>query len=348
MPRPLVDKPVIIAHRGVPESHLEHTRPSYRAAIELGADYIEPDVVATADGHLVVRHESEIGRTTDIAARPEFADRRITKVIDGKKLTGWFTEDLTLEEVLTLRTCERIPKLRPQNRALAGREQILTLDDVLQIHADENARRDAGAPALGVYVETKHPSHFLSLGFDLNALLLTALERFDLNGEGAPVIIQSMETGNLRRFAGDTALPRVQLLQRTGGPADLVAAGDDRSYGDLAMPEGLDFIASYAHGVGPHKDHIFGRDSQGHWTGPTNLVADAHDRGLLVHPWTLRSENHFLPAHLRRGSRADRHGDAHAEHLAFFDAGVDGVFTDVTATAVAARAQWWDRQPAGG
>lgn len=342
MSRPRAAQPIIIAHRGVPESHLEHTRPSYLAAMAQGADFIEPDVVATADGHLIVRHENEISHTTDVADRPEFAARRRKAVIDGKELHGWFAEDFTFEEIKTLRTRERIPDVRPRNRALAGREPVLTFDEVLQIQADENSRRSSGAP-IGVYVETKHPSHFASLGLDLNDLLLAALERFGLNRADAPVIIQSFETQNLRRLHAETPLPLVQLLEWSGGPADLVSEG--RTYRDLLTDVGLDEIASYARGIGPHKRHVLGLDSQQNWSGPTDLVVRAHERGLWVHPWTMRSENVFLPRNLRRGDDEATHGDALAEHLAYFEAGVDGIFSDVTATAVAARSQWSGEAP---
>lgn len=341
MTRPLVDRPIIIAHRGVPESHHEHTRSSYLAAIADGADFIEPDVVATADGHLIVRHENEIGHTTDVADRPEFADRRRRATIDGRELEGWFVEDFTLEEIKRLRTRERIGDIRPHNLELPAQE-VLTFDEVLQIQAEENARRDA-ASAIGVYVETKHPSHFALHGLDLNRLVLEALERFGLNRAEAPVVIQSFETDNLRRLRTETAVPLVQLIDWSGGPADLVDQG--RNYRDLLTGEGLDDIAAYARGIGPHKRHVIALDAEQNWNGPTDLVVRAHERGLWVHPWTMRSENAFLPRNLRRGDDAAAHGEALAEHLAYFEVGVDGLFSDVTATAVAARNQGTGQAP---
>src|SRR5690349_13758677 len=174
--------PLLIAHRGFPGLRHEHTRSSYDLAIDEGTDYIEPDVVATQDGHLVVRHENEISGTTDVADHPEFADRKTTKTIDGSSLTGWFTEDFTLAELKTLRTRERIPKVRPHNTELPG-EQILTFDEVVQIAAEGTARRGS---TVGIYVETKHPSHFAGIGLDLNDLLIDALERHGLNTPDAP------------------------------------------------------------------------------------------------------------------------------------------------------------------
>ncbi len=344
MTRSQLAKPLIIAHRGVPETFLEHSRPSYLAGIRQGADFIEPDVIATKDGHLIVRHENEIGHTTDIAERPEFAALRTTKIVDGQELTGWFSEDLTLAELKRLRTKERIPELRPKNKRLAGVEQILTFEEVLEIQAEENAKRGPNAPPIGVYVETKHPTYFAQAGFDLNAMLLAALERFDLNRSDAPIVIQSMETQNLRDIRNQTDLPLTQLLEWAGAPADFVAAGDQRTYKDLAQAAGLDFIAGYAQGVGAHKRHVIGRNKRQQWTGETSFVADAHARNLEVHVWTLRSENNFLPRDLRRGRKKSRHGRALAEHLAYLDAGVDGLFTDVTTTAVQARDRWVERQ----
>lgn len=333
--------PIVIAHRGVPGERLEHTRPSYLLAIEQGCDYIEPDVVSTKDGVLVVRHENEISGTTDVADRPEFADRHVTKFVDGVPHTGWFTEDFTLEEIKTLRVRERLPKLRPQNIALAGREKILTFDEVVNIAEEASDGREE---PIGVYVETKHPTYFASIGHDLNALLIANLERRGLNTESAKVVIQSMETGNLRALRDRTPLPLIQLMERTGAPFDLVEARDSRTYADLTAPHELAEIATYADGIGPNKSQVIARDAGYRLAGETGLVAHAHDVGLLVHIWTMRNENNFLPTDLRVGRDKAAHGDAVGEYLAFFDAGVDGVFSDFTQTAVQARSEWWARR----
>lgn len=329
--------PVVIAHRGVPADRLEHTRPSYLLGIEQGADYIEPDLVATKDGVLVVRHENEIGGTTDVADRPEFAHLRTTKVIDGVELTGWFTEDFTLDQVKTLRARERIPDLRPQNIALGGRDQVLTFDEVVDIADAENARRGPDAEPIGLYVETKHPTYFAGVGLDLNDLLIDALDRRGLNHPGAKVFLQSMETANLHSLRDRTSLPLIQLMEQRGAPYDLVAAGDPRDYVALTAPAELARIAEYAAGIGPHKNLVIARDRQQNLASETGLVRDAHAAGLLVHVWTMRTENHFLPRNLRRGDDPAAAGDATAEYLAFYAAGVDGVFSDSAATAVRAR-----------
>ncbi len=329
--------PVVIAHRGIPGFRLEHTRPSYELAIAEGCDYIEPDVVATRDGHLVVRHENEISISTDVAAHPEFAGRRTTKWVDGVPMSGWFTEDFTLAELKTLTVRERLPHLRPQNISLAGREEILTFDEVLEIA--EQATVALGRP-IGVYVETKHPTYFARLGLDLDDLLVATLERRGVNVPGCHVVVQSMETGNLRALRDRTPVPLIQLMDRQGAPFDLEAAGDARTYADLEAPDELARIAEYADGIGPNKSQVIARDRKNRLVGETGLVARAHAAGLLVHIWTMRDENNFLPRDHRLGRDKAAHGDAVAEYLRFFDAGVDGVFSDFTPTAVRAREAW--------
>ena len=321
----------------MPGERLEHTRPSYLLAIEQGCDYIEPDVVATRDGVLVVRHENEISGTTDVAEHPEFSDRKVSKFIDGVPYTGWFTEDFTLEEIKTLRVRERLPQLRPQNIPLARREQILTFDEVLTIAQDASVGRDE---PIGVYVETKHPTYFATIGLDLNDLLIADLERRGANHDGAKIVIQSMETANLKALRDRTPLVLIQLMDRQGAPYDLVAARDPRTYWSMRKPVELQKIAAYADGIGPNKSQVIKRDVLYRLAKTTKLVRRAHDLGLVVHIWTMRNENNFLPTNLRLGRDKAAHGDALGEYLAFFDAGVDGVFSDFTATAVQAREAW--------
>ncbi|EFQ81952.1 glycerophosphodiester phosphodiesterase family protein [Aeromicrobium marinum DSM 15272] len=325
--------PIVIAHRGMPGERLEHTRASYELAVAAGCDYIEPDVVATGDGHLVVRHENEIGHTTDVADHPEFAERRTTKFVNGVPRTGWFTEDFTLAEIKTLTTSERLPQLRPQNIGLAGVEPVLTLDEVIAI---------ARAGGVGVYVETKLPSYFRRLGLDLDDLLLETLQRHDLNRVDAdvPVIVQSFETSNLQGLRDRTPLPLVQLIDRQGAPWDFVVRRDRRTYASLTSKRELSRIAEYADGIGPNKSLVIRRDRDYRLTHETKLVRRAHQRGLMVHIWTMRDENNFLPTNLRLGPDVAAHGDARAEYLAFYAAGVDGTFSDFTRTALAAREEW--------
>jgi glycerophosphoryl diester phosphodiesterase len=325
--------PLVIGHRGASGYRPEHTLASYRLAIDMGADYIEPDLVSTRDHVLVARHENEIGGTTDVAGHPEFADRRTTKTIDGNEVTGWFTEDFTLAELRTLRARERLPDLRPTNTAFDGLYQVPTFQEVIDL-----AKRHH----VGIYPETKHPTYFDSIGLSLEEPLVATLHDNGYRGRNAPVFIQSFEVANLKELNRRTRVPLVQLLDATGQPYDFVVAGDPRTYADLATPEGLREIATYADGVGPNKNLIVPRDDAGNLLDPTSFVRDAHRAGLQVHPWTFRKENSFLPNDFRQGNPASPFfllatGDAPAEFQLFFRLGVDGLFSDHPDTAVAAR-----------
>jgi glycerophosphoryl diester phosphodiesterase len=329
------DAPIVIAHRGASGERPEHTLEAYRLGIEQGADFVEPDLVATKDGVLVCRHENEISSTTDVASRTEFAARRTTKTIDGVATTGWFTEDFTLAELRTLRARERLPLLR--GTAFDGRFAVPSFDELLALVAATNARPERRARPLGVYPETKHPSYFDGLGLALEPPLLQALRRHGLDRADAPVFIQSFEVGNLRRLATLTRVPLIQLIEPTGRPWDFTLGRFARSYADLVKPEGLREIAAYARGIGVHKNLVLPRDADERLLSPTTLVRDAHAAGLLVHVFTLRAENQFLPAELRRGPDLPVRGDLAGEAVLFLEAGVDGFFTDHPAIGVAAR-----------
>jgi glycerophosphoryl diester phosphodiesterase len=320
-----VNAPLLIAHRGASGSLPEHTLAAYSLAILQGADFIEPDLVATRDGVLVARHENEIGGTTDVARHQEFAARRRQQRIDGVLVDGWFTEDFTLAELRRLRVRERIAHLRPQNARHDGELLIPTFQEILQLLAQVNAgRRARGLPAVGVYPETKHPSHFASLGMPLEPLLLAALAEA---GNDAPVFIQSFEVGNLEALREQCAYPLVQLMAAEGGPWDRAVAGEPLSYRDMATPEGLRRIARHAAAIGVQKEMILLPQADGRLMS-TGLVREAHAAGLAVHVWTFRAENHFLPAALRRGSEPAAPGDLDAEVRAFVEAGIDGLFCD--------------------
>jgi glycerophosphoryl diester phosphodiesterase len=297
---------LIIGHRGASGYRPEHTLASYRLAAEMGADYIEPDLVSTRDGVLVARHENEISSTTDVAAHPEFADRRTTKTIDGAAVSGWFTEDFTLAELKTLRARERIPDLRPANAEYDGRFDIPTLDEVLELRAQLSAELGR---AVGVYPETKHPSHFRGEGLPLEPPLVCAIAAHGLDDPDAPVFVQSFERASLETVRRELSVPLVQLLgARAAAAADLAA------------------VARYADAVGPAKDHI---------VREPGFVAGAHAAGLLVHPYTFRRENAFLPPELRSSDDPAEPGDLGAELERFLALGVDGVFTDNADVAVA-------------
>ena len=331
--------PIVIAHRGASGYRPEHTLAAYELAIDMGAEYIEPDLVSTKDGVLVARHENEISGTTDVADHPEFADRYTTKEIDGRPVSGWFTEDFTLAELKTLRAVERLPELRPDNTVFDGLYEVPTLQEVI----DLAQRRGAG-----IYPETKHPTYFDAIGLSLEEPLVEALHGNGWRKPNDPVFIQSFETANLRDLATMTQLRLVQLVNSGGRPYDFTAAGDDRTYADLVTPDGLAGISEYADGLGPNKNLIVPRNRDGSLREPTTLVADAHREGLLVHPWTFRNENEFLPEDFRAGNPdAEGYegatGDAPGEYQLFFDLGVDGVFADNPDTAVAARDAWSSR-----
>jgi glycerophosphoryl diester phosphodiesterase len=325
--------PIVIGHRGASGYRPEHTLASYELAIEMGADYIEPDLVSTKDHVLVARHENDITATTNVADHVEFADRKTTKVIDGVSVTGWFTEDFTLAELKTLRAKERLPDVRPANTAFDGLYQIPTFQEVIDL-----AKRGH----VGIYPETKHPTYFRSIGLPLEGPLVEALEANGYRGRNAPVFIQSFEVGNLQRLNRMTNVALVQLIDATGKPYDFVVSGDQRTYADLVTPAGLAEIATYADGIGPNKSLIVPRDAQNRLTSPTTLVRDAHRAGLLVHPWTFRRENTFLPEDFRQGNPASSvylqaTGDFPAELRLFYKLGVDGLFSDNPDVAVAVR-----------
>jgi len=307
---PALAHPLIIAHRGASGERPEHTRAAYERAIEQGADYIEPDLVMTRDGVLVVRHENEISGTTNVAAHPEFADRRTTKTIDGETVSGWFTEDFILAELKTLRARERLPDLRPANTAFDGQEPILTFDEVLDI---------AGAAGVGVAPELKHPTYFAALGLPMEDVFVATLQRRGLTGAEAPILIQCFEVGPLQRLRARIAAPLLQLVAASGGPVDR----PQLAYSAMATPAGLAAVAAYADWIGA--DTALIEPTPG---TPTTLIPDAHAAGLKVAAWTFRAENRFLPGADRIGEDPAAHGRLR-ERLARFAAhGLDAAFMD--------------------
>jgi glycerophosphoryl diester phosphodiesterase len=333
---PKARRPIVIAHRGASGERPEETRMAYDLAIDEGADFIEPDLVVTKDGALVARHENEIAATTDVAQRPEFAARRATKVIDGEKVTGWFTEDFTLAELKTLRCRERLPQLRPANAAYDGRDPILTFQEMIEI-ARAGARRTGRV--IGVYPEMKHPTYFAGLGLPLEHRLADALKANNLDSPTAPVFVQCFEVGALKTFQTLSRAPRVQLMDGPGGPADRPQV----RYADMITPDGLKAVRAYADAIGPDQSMVLNLASEPAPTA-TTLVADAHAAGLKVHSWTARQENYFLPKALRRGDPAQadylrQSGDIDALLRALYATGIDGVFSDFPALNVKARAE---------
>lgn len=320
---PGAGRPLVIGHRGASGYRPEHTLAAYALAARMGADCIEPDVVSTRDGVLVARHENEISSTTDVAAHPELADRRTTRVVDGRQVSGWFTEDLTLAEIRSLRAVERLPALRQASATLDGRFCVPTLSEILQLRAELSVELGR---EIAVYIETKHPSHFVAHGLALEEPLVADLTDAGLTGAGAPVFVQSFELAGLRRLRHRLGLtaPLVLLLEHTGEPG---LPGDDL----------LADLAQDVDALGPDKRLVIPWLEDGTLGPPTDLVPRAHAAGLLVHPWTFRAENHFLPRELRSGGGPGDHGDLVAEVSAYLRAGVDGFFTDHPDLGVLAR-----------
>lgn len=324
--RPPGGAPLLIGHRGAPGHRPEHTASSYRLAFAMGADAVEPDVVATADGVLVIRHENEISGTTDVADRAEFADRRTTKRIDGERLTGWFTEDFTWAELATLRCRERLPALRPGSAAYDDTEPILRLSDLLELVAAGSAEHGRD---LGVVLEIKHATYFAGIGHDLAALV----ER-DLRGAGwaageHPLWIESFEQTVLTDLRGrGVAGTYVSLLEADGAPADLVArdGASASTYAEALTAEGLDrLVAARIDGISVDKQILL--DPADDEAGG-RLVAAAHARGLIVFAWTCRPENAFLDPRFRTAGREGSFGDYRAEWTRIAGTGLDGVFLD--------------------
>ncbi|MET8000512.1 glycerophosphodiester phosphodiesterase [Nonomuraea glycinis] len=335
-PRPDRSEVVVIGHRGSAGHRPEHTQGGYELAVAMGADWIEPDLVPTKDHVLVVRHENEISGTTDVSLRPEFAARKTTKVIDGRNVTGWFTEDFTLAELKTLRAVERLPAIRQRNTVYNGYYQVLTFQEVLDL---AKKLRHRYGREVGVFPETKHPTYFRSIGLPLEEPLIETIKRNGLNRPGSSVVVQSFEPSSLKRVAKDLRVPLWQALGTSGRPYDLTAAGDPTTYADMMKPEGLAKIAEYAKWIGPDKSSAIPLQPDGSWGTPTTLVSDAHKAGLKIGLYTFRSENQYLPAQLRRGQIATDHGDALAEYRAHLDLGADAFVTDYPDTAALARSE---------
>ena len=307
---------LVIGHRGAAGDRPEHTLAAFDKAIDQGADYIEPDLEPTKDGHLVARHENDITQTTDVARRAEFARRKKTRLIDGERRTGWFTEDFTLAEIRTLRAREPLPDVRPLSARHDGLYQVPSFAEIAQL---VRARAAESGRTVGIYPEIKHPSYYTARGIDVAAMLMAALKAEGLDKPGSAIFIQCFEVATLKRLHRQTTLPLVQLVEAKGGPVDQPGL----TFAAMMTPAGLKEVASYAQAIGVDARLVIGPDGK-----PTALVADAHAAGLKVHVWTLRRENRYLPLPLRRGSDPNAPGDFATAWRMLKAAGVDGVFTD--------------------
>ena len=354
--------PLVIGHRGAAGYLPDHTLEGYALAIKLGADYIEPDLVATKDGHLIARHEPNITSTTDVTSRPEFAGRLTTKVVDGVSETGFFASDFTLAEIKTLRAVQPLAE-RPQQ--FNGRFEIPTLSEVIALA--KRMSKKVGR-TIGVYPETKHPTYHADLGLPLEHRLVKVLRKHGWNNRRAPVFIQSFEQSNLKLLDRLTPVRLVQLVDANDvapdgtityappfdRPYDWTVSGDpelqSRTFGFFVTDDGLEEISTYADGIGPWKPYIVSSraivvnpdgtvgDANGdglvnetdrELLPPTDLVGRAHDHGLLIHTWTFRNEQRRLAS--------DFGGNPVNEYLLFYGLGVDGVFSDFPDTAFTSR-----------
>lgn len=358
--------PLVVAHRGASGYLPEETQEAYVRAIELGADVIEMDLISTKDGVLIARHDPNLAISTDVATHPEFAARKKTIQVDGETQTGWFSNDFTLEEIKRLGAISTDAE-RPQQ--FNGRYKVLTFQEVIDLAKAKS--RETGR-TISIYPETKNPTYFRDLGLPLEDKLIAMLEAAGWNSKSAPVFVQSFEPGSLKYMKSKGLKTKiVQLIDgdgidmKTGAmtyavpadrPYEWTKAGDRRNFDVMVTPAGLAEIKTYADGIGPWKRYIVSmkgtigpdgkpvdvngdgkiNDADATTLGPTLLVADAHKAGLFVHPFTFRNESRRLPA--------DYKGDPMNEYLVYYRLGVDGVFTDFTDTALAARAAWLKQQ----
>ena len=354
-------RPLVIGHRGSAGYLPDHTLEGYKLAIQNGADFVEPDLVATKDGELVARHEPNITATTDVASHSEFASRKTTRLVDGASETGWFTTDFTLAELKTLRA---VQPFADRDQSHNGKYQIPTLREVLDLAKTEGTKVGR---TIGVYPETKHPTYHVDANLKLEDRLLAILNEYGYTKKDSPVILQSFEVSNLQYLRGKTQLRIVQLVDgddydfKTGKvtfaapfdrPYDWTRAGKKEMFDTMLTPAGLAEIKKYADGVGPWKPYIVpvkgtfdaagkmvdvnGDGAVNYADGTsqpaTTLIADAHKAGLMIHTWTFRNESKRLTA--------DYKGDPKNEYLQFYRLGIDGLFSDFTDTAVAARASY--------
>ena len=355
-------QPIVVGHRGASGVLPEHTIEAYARAIDMGADFVEPDLVATKDGVLIARHEPNITSTTNVASLPQFASRRTTKKVDGVDETGWFASDFTLAEIKTLGAVITDAE-RPKQ--FDGLYKIPTLQEIIDL---VKARRAATSREIGIYPETKHPTFHRQLGLGLEDRLISSINAAGWNSKTAPVFVQSFEPGSLKEMRAKGLNTRmVQLIDaddydlKTGKltyaapydrPYDWTVSGDTRLFSAMVTPAGLAEIKTYADGIGPWKPYILpikatldaagnivDRNGDGKRDyndasaqSATTLIDDAHKAGLLVHAYTFRNEQRRLTFELNK--------DPAAEYLPYYRLGLDGLFSDFPDTAIAARSTY--------
>lgn len=354
--------PLVIAHRGASGYLPEETLEAYIRAIELGADVIEMDIVVTKDYQLIARHDPNLAISTDVAKHPEFASRKKTTQVDGETQTGWFCDDFTLAEIKTLGAISTDAE-RPQE--YNGKFKVITFQEIIDLAKEQSAKVGR---TIAIYPETKNPSYFAALGLPMEDKFMDAIIKAGWNSKSAPIFVQSFEPGSLKYMRNKGLQTKmVQLIDgdsvdlRTGKvtfavpsdrPYEWTLMGDKRNFDVMLTPEGLAEIKTYADGIGPWKRFIIGtkgtigadgkpvdvngdgkiNDADATSQPPTSLVADAHKAGLFVHPFTFRNESRRLAMDYQKNPTL--------EYTAYYQLGVDGVFTDFTDTALAARKAW--------
>ncbi|GAB3999226.1 glycerophosphodiester phosphodiesterase family protein [Nocardioides marmoraquaticus] len=317
--------PLVIGHRGDSAHRPEHTAAAYRSAWRVGADSVEPDVVMTRDGVLVCRHDLELSLTTDVAERPDLAERRRDVVVDGHLESGWFVHDLDLAELRTLRARERWPRRRPGSARFDGHFGVVTLDELLTLRARESARLGR---TLGVHVELKHGPFYAERGTPLDEPLVDLLRQHRLTSALAPLSVMSFDHGLLRRLRRQVDVELVVLLDK-----------DDRGRDKHVRRGALRRHAAYADAVALHQELVLPRAADGRVVGVGPALERAQAAGLDVLVWTVRHENHWLPLQLRRGTRGRDHGDGEQLVRWLLELGVDGVLTDFPELADGVRRQ---------
>ena len=349
--------PLVIGHRGASGYLPEHTLESYKMAIEMRADFIEPDLVATKDGVLIARHEPNITSTTDVSTRAEFASRKTKKMVDGVEEEGWFASDFTLAEIKTLFAKQTVAE-RDQTQNTKFR--IPTFEEVIELAKTEGAKQSR---TVGIYPETKHPTFHNALNLSLEDRLLAILLKNGYTTKTAPIIVQSFEVANLKYLRARTQVRLVQLIDADDvnadgsialaapydKPYDFAVAKDPRTFVSMLTPAGLKEIKTYADGIGPWKPYLiswkytFGADGQRVdlngdkvidqrdrvMMPASDVIKNAHAEGLIVHAFTFRNE----PTRLA----SDFKNDPKAEYQLYYKAGVDGLFSDFPDTALSAR-----------
>jgi glycerophosphoryl diester phosphodiesterase len=353
--------PLVIGHRGYPGLLPDHTLQGYQLAIDKGADFVEPDLVLTKDCVLIARHEPMLSATTNVGDLPQFASRKTIRMLDGVMVTDWFACDFTLAEIKQLRAKQPLPD---RDQQYNGLYEIPTFEEVIALVKTQTKTKGR---VIGIYPETKHPTFHEKLNLPISNLLLKALDKAGWNSYYSPVFVQSFEVSNLQYIDSKSNVKLIQLLDAygvkkdgtldmtvpNGQPYDFVVTGDPRTYSDLVTDAGLDFIKTYADGIGPWKPYIIpytytdanngqkpddvngdgSVDARDFTKLPaTDLVKRAHQKKLMVHAYTFRNEAYRL--------LSDYKNDPEAEYKDFFGLGVDGVFSDFTATAVSARKKW--------